>query len=73
MRTDIKNSFFKFDELEKTLVLNCIEYNLSQCRKTSLIRLLKHLVLHRKPYEVVLPTRKIVFGFNHLRYKTIED
>jgi len=42
------------------------------CGKTSLIRLLKHLVSHRKPYEVV-PTRNIVFGFNHIGYKTIED
>ncbi|AWX43623.1 hypothetical protein HME9304_00614 [Flagellimonas maritima] len=42
------------------------------CGKTSLIRLLKNLVPHRKPYEVV-PTRNIVFGFNHLGYKTIED
>ncbi|UOY05735.1 ATP-binding protein [Muricauda sp. SCSIO 64092] len=42
------------------------------CGKTSLIRLLKHLVPHRQPYEVV-PTRNIVFGFNHLGYKTIED
>lgn len=42
------------------------------CGKTSLIRLLKHLVPHRKPYEVV-PTRNIVFGFNHIGYKTIED
>ncbi|GMN11572.1 ATPase [Croceitalea sp. MTPC9] len=42
------------------------------CGKTSLIKLLKHLVPHRKPYEVV-PTRNIVFGFNHIGYKTIED
>lgn len=42
------------------------------CGKTSLIRLLKHLVPHRKPYEVV-PTRNIVFAFNHIGYKTIED
>lgn len=42
------------------------------CGKTSLLRLLKHLVPHRKPYEVV-PTRNIVFGFNHIGYKTIED
>lgn len=42
------------------------------CGKTSLIRLLKHMVPHRKPYEVV-PTRNIVFGFNHIGYKTIED
>ncbi|MCR9065590.1 MAG: ATPase [Cytophagales bacterium] len=42
------------------------------CGKTSLIRLLKHLVPHQKSYEVV-PTRNIVFGFNHIGYKTIED
>jgi energy-coupling factor transporter ATP-binding protein EcfA2 len=42
------------------------------CGKTSLIRLLKYLVPHRKPYEVV-PTRNIVFGFNHIGYKIIED
>ena len=42
------------------------------CGKTSLIRLLKYLVPHRNPYEVV-PTRNIVFGFNHIGYKTIED
>lgn len=42
------------------------------CGKTSLIRLLKYLVPHRKPYEVV-PTRNIVFGFNHVGYKIIED
>ena len=42
------------------------------CGKTSLIRLLKYVIPHRKPYEVV-PTRNIVFGFNHLGYKTIED
>jgi len=42
------------------------------CGKTSLIRLLKYLVPHRKPYAVI-PTRNIVFAFNHLGYKTIED
>ncbi|MEE9361643.1 MAG: ATPase [Cellulophaga sp.] len=42
------------------------------CGKTSLIKLLKHLVPHRKPYEVI-PTRNIVFGFNHIGYKIIED
>lgn len=42
------------------------------CGKTSLIRLLKHLVPYRKPYAVI-PTRNIVFAFNHLGYKTIED
>ena len=42
------------------------------CGKTSLIRLLKYLVPHRKPYFVI-PTRNIVFGFNHIGFKTIED
>lgn len=42
------------------------------CGKTSLMRLLKHLVPHCRPYEVV-PSRNIVFGFNHIGYKTIED
>ncbi|GAA3508506.1 ATPase [Aquimarina addita] len=42
------------------------------CGKTSLIRLLKYLVPHRKAYSVI-PTRNIVFGFNHIGYKTIED
>ncbi len=42
------------------------------CGKTSLIRLLKHLVPYRKPYSVI-PTRNIVFGFNHIGFKTIED
>jgi len=42
------------------------------CGKTSLIRLLKYLVPHRKPYAVI-PTRNIVFAFNHVGYKIIED
>ena len=42
------------------------------CGKTSLMRLLKYFVPHRRPYEVV-PTRNIVFGFNSIGYKTIED
>lgn len=42
------------------------------CGKTSLIRLLKYLVPHRKSYAVI-PTRNVVFGFNHIGYKIIED
>lgn len=42
------------------------------CGKTSLIKLLQHIVPHQKPY-IVVPCRNIVFGFNHLGYKTIED
>jgi len=42
------------------------------CGKTSLMRLLKYLVPHQKPYSVI-PSRNIVFGFNHVGYKLIED
>jgi len=42
------------------------------CGKTSLMRLLKFLVPHQRPYSVI-PCRNIVFGFNHIGYKTIED
>lgn len=42
------------------------------CGKTSLMKLLRHLVPHQKPYTLV-PSRNIVFGFNHVGYKTIED
>jgi len=42
------------------------------CGKTSLMRLLKFLVPYQKPYSVI-PSRNIVFGFNHIGFKTIED
>lgn len=42
------------------------------CGKTTLMRLLKHLVPLQRPYRVI-PARNIVFGFNHIGYKTIED
>lgn len=42
------------------------------CGKTTLMRLLKFIVPLQKPYSVI-PSRNIVFGFNHLGYKTIED
>jgi len=41
------------------------------CGKTSLIKLLRHIVPHRKPYEVI-PTRNIAFAFNNIGYKIIE-
>lgn len=41
------------------------------CGKTSLIKLLRHLV-PRKTYQVI-PARNIVFAFNHLGYKIIAD
>ncbi|WP_111309618.1 ATPase [Confluentibacter sediminis] len=42
------------------------------CGKTSLMKLLRHMVPHQKPYKII-PSRNIVFGFNHIGYKTIED
>lgn len=42
------------------------------CGKTTLMKLLRHLVPHHRSYEVI-PTRNIVFGFNHIGFKTIED
>jgi len=42
------------------------------CGKTSLIKLMRHLVPHQRWYEVV-SCRNIVFGFNHIGYKTVED
>lgn len=42
------------------------------CGKTTLMKLLKYIVPLQKPYSVI-PTRNIVFGFNHLGFKTIAD
>lgn len=42
------------------------------CGKTSLMKLLRHLTPHFKPYEVI-PCRNIAFGFNHIGYRIIED
>lgn len=42
------------------------------CGKTSMMRLLRHLVPLQRPYEMI-PSRNVTFGFNHLGYKTIED
>jgi energy-coupling factor transporter ATP-binding protein EcfA2 len=42
------------------------------CGKTSLMKLLRHLVPAQRPYEMI-PCRNVSFSFNHLGYKTIED
>ncbi|WP_299664775.1 ATPase [uncultured Polaribacter sp.] len=42
------------------------------CGKTSLMKLLPHMVPHLKNYEVV-PARNIVFTFNNLGFKIIEQ
>lgn len=41
------------------------------CGKTSLMKLLQHIIPHHKQYKVI-PTRNITFAFNHTGYKTIE-
>jgi energy-coupling factor transporter ATP-binding protein EcfA2 len=42
------------------------------CGKTTLMKLLRHLTLHKRTYEII-PCRNAVFSFNHLGFKTIED
>ncbi|MCB7480300.1 ATPase [Christiangramia sediminis] len=42
------------------------------CGKTSLMKLMRFMVPHQRSY-VVMPCRNVVFAFNHLGYKTIED
>jgi hypothetical protein len=42
------------------------------CGKTSMMKLIRHLVPHYRPYEII-PARNITFGFNHLGYSIIED
>lgn len=42
------------------------------CGKTTLMKLLRHIVPMQRPYEVI-PSRNITFSFNHLGFKTIED
>lgn len=41
------------------------------CGKTTLMKLLRHIVPSQRPYEII-PCRNIVFSFNHLGFKTIE-
>ncbi|WP_047419607.1 ATPase [Cellulophaga sp. Hel_I_12] len=41
------------------------------CGKTSLMKLLRYLVPHQRPYEVI-PARNITFGFNNVGFKIIE-
>lgn len=42
------------------------------CGKTSLMKLLRHMVPHHKPYEVI-PARNITFAFNNIGFKTIQE
>ncbi|WP_179006070.1 ATPase [Winogradskyella forsetii] len=42
------------------------------CGKTSLMKLLRNIVPHHKPYEII-PARNITFAFNNIGFKTIEE
>ena len=42
------------------------------CGKTSLMKLLRHVVPHQKSYELI-PARNITFAFNNIGYKTIQE
>ncbi len=42
------------------------------CGKTSMMRLIRHLVPYKRTYEII-PARNITFAFNHIGYKIIED
>lgn len=42
------------------------------CGKTSLMKLLRHIVPHQKSYELI-PARNITFTFNNIGYKTIQE
>jgi len=42
------------------------------CGKTSMMRLIRYIVPHKRPYEII-PARNITFAFNHIGYKIIED
>ena len=41
------------------------------CGKTTLMKLLRHIIPMQLPYEVI-PCRNVTFSFNHLGFKTIE-
>ncbi|HUH45822.1 MAG TPA: hypothetical protein VLZ54_01610 [Arenibacter sp.] len=42
------------------------------CGKTSIMKLVRHIVPHQRTYEVI-PARNITFAFNHIGYKIVED
>ncbi len=42
------------------------------CGKTTLMKLIRHIVPHSRSYEII-PVRNVVFGFNNLGYGIIED
>ncbi|MFS4416676.1 ATPase [Maribacter sp. 2307ULW6-5] len=65
---DIDHCRAKGMDLEKGILLT----GPVGCGKTALMKLMRYLVPHKPQYEVI-PCRNVVFAFNHLGYKTIED
>ncbi|WP_310992081.1 ATPase [Aequorivita marina] len=62
---------------------NCAKFNIDinkglllsgpvGCGKTTLMKLLRYLVPHQRPYDII-PTRNIVFAFNNIGYSIIEQ
>ena len=63
--------------------LSCEKYNIDinkgillsgpvGCGKTTLMKLMRHLVPHHRPYKII-PTRNIVFAFNNIGYSIIQQ
>ncbi|OBX25728.1 hypothetical protein LX77_02821 [Gelidibacter algens] len=42
------------------------------CGKTTLMTLLRHIIPTNRPYDII-PCRNVIFSFNHLGFKTVED
>ncbi len=42
------------------------------CGKTTLMKLLRHIVPMQRPYEMI-PCRNVTFSFNHIGFKSIEE
>jgi len=42
------------------------------CGKTTIMKLIRHIVPHFRSYEII-PARNVTFGFNNVGYKIIED
>ena len=65
---DVKSCQKQGIDIEKNILLS----GPVGCGKTSLLKLIQFIVPRQRPFEII-PCRNIVFGFNHLGYKIIED
>jgi energy-coupling factor transporter ATP-binding protein EcfA2 len=70
------NYFIRDTEICKSLGLDLEKgiffSGLSGCCKTALMKSMRYIVPHQPRYEFI-PCRNIVFGFNQLGHKVIED